>query len=503
MYRFGDGTPFPIQENFIDTLLAAVDACVGAFGAAAELDDRREKTRIARKEAEEELRRLAVMDKAIETAVAPMKPSVDKMASTSQQAASRALAAARSAIAQSKQTVDGRLQQLAGEPRLDRSNERLRLAMAQFFERHQLPETQWDLAWTWNGARAIGDAIASSGRFHATFELQLAPPWTGVVRIGSIAPGLDVLAPKKKAFGGWKRARVSLDKAGIVAVERSAERHTMTIRSHAAKPSPGWFIQLEGDERSVVTVVPVDLTLRPCGPEIVLDGDEAAPLHTLWAAIEAQMLETLDEARTLRDLAIGDATLDTITDPAMVARAILGVVGPVVRQVRQRSRVPGELAIKRDVGDGRREELYVPRDVIERKFAPLPQGYRRPFEDIGLGRAPTAEIVSTDDAVTMPEPPPREVKRASPPPPPSPTVHVSREAHIPTPPPAAPPLPLASGSLPGMPTTKEVPPAIAKAADGKGAAILAKLPKVPPTIPGNGRVPLPIDDDSHSGGVAA
>src|SRR5205823_4995757 len=57
MYRFGDGTPFPLQDNFIDTLLAAIDACVGTFGAAAEIDERREKTRVARKDAEEELKR--------------------------------------------------------------------------------------------------------------------------------------------------------------------------------------------------------------------------------------------------------------------------------------------------------------------------------------------------------------------------------------------------------------------------------------------------------------
>jgi len=479
MYRFGDGTPFPFQQNFIDTLLAGVDACVGAFGAAAELEDRREKTRAARRDAEEELRRFAAMEKAIENAVAPMKPSADRTAHPSQQAASRALAAARTAIAQHRQAVEGRITQLAGEPQLDRTVERLRAAMAQFFERHQLPETSWSMSWIWNGATALGDATSISGRFRATFELQLAPPWNGVPRIGALVPGLVVTVPKRKMFGGWKRARVSLDRAGVVAIERSHDLHVLVIRALAGRPSPGWRLVFEGDDR--VALVPVDLTMRPCGNAIELEGEAAAPLHALWETVEAALIEMVGTARTLRELAVGDATLDAMIDPSMVARTILGVLGPVVRQIRSRSRVPGELAIKRDIGDGRREELYVPREIIERKFATLPQAYRRPFEDIGLGRASTAEIVSADDAVTIPEPPHREIKKGPPPPPPAHASHSAHGAHA-APPLAAPPL-----AAP-----------IIKAEERKGE-ILAKLPKVPPTLP---RVPIPIDD-GHSGGVAA
>ena len=71
---------------------------------------------------------------------------------------------------------------------------------------------------------------------------------------------------------------------------------------------------------------------------------------------------------------------DQLNDPAEVGRTILGVLGPVVKQIRTKSRVPGELAIKRDIDDGRREELYVPRSDVERRFATLPASYRRPFD---------------------------------------------------------------------------------------------------------------------------
>jgi hypothetical protein len=438
MYRFGDGTPFPVQENFIETLLSAIDACVGTFAAAAEIDERREKTRVARKEAEEELRKIGLLEKALETAVAPAKPSIDRLSSPSQQAAARALAAGRTAISQSRAGVEAKLQQLEGEPRLDKGLERMRGAMAQFFESQQLPDTMWRWTWHWNGARASGEAIAMSGKFRASFELAVQSPWNVVPRVGALAPGLEAPVLKKGLVGGLKKTRILLDRCGITAVERSPDRHVMVLRANAAKPSPGWRITVRDPERSGVTLIPVDITGRAGGDELSFDDVEAAPFLQLWEAVDDALVEMVEDRRSLRDLSIGDTTLESVIDPGMVGRAMLGVLGPLVRQIRMRSRVPGELAIKRDIGDGRREELYVPRDQVERRFAMLPQLYRRPFEDIGLGRQATAELISTDDAQTMPESPPRA--HAQPPKPP-PARPLSALGKLPSVPPTLPRMP--------------------------------------------------------------
>jgi hypothetical protein len=404
MYRFGDGTPFPIQENFIDTLLAAIDACVGTFAAAAEIDDRREKTRIARKEAEEELHRFGVLEHAIESAVMPHKPSMDKLATASAQGAARALAAARTALVGTRAQVETKLQQLSAEPRNERSFERARVAIGAFFDHHALPDTAWRWTWSSTPSRTHGEAMALSGKFRIDFDLDVMTPWNAVVRVGAIAPGLRGVVLRKKTFGGLRRAAITLDKCGVVAVERSPDREVLVLRENAAKPSPGWRVTITDPERSGVCVVQVDVDGRAHGAEIILEGDEAAPFERLWEAVECDFLEMLDERRRMRELHLGDTTLDQVGDPATLGRTLLGVLGPLVRQIRTRSRVPGELAIKRDVDDGRREELYVPRADVERRFATLPQLYRRPFEDIGLGRLATAEIVSSDDAQTMPDP---------------------------------------------------------------------------------------------------
>src|SRR5688500_4275400 len=72
MYRFGDGTPFPLRENFIDTIVAAVDGCVSLYRIEQEVEDRILRQRESEKASAEELRRLDALKSLLETAVAPL-----------------------------------------------------------------------------------------------------------------------------------------------------------------------------------------------------------------------------------------------------------------------------------------------------------------------------------------------------------------------------------------------------------------------------------------------
>ena len=78
MYRYGDGTPFPFEDNFIDIVGAAVDACAAMFGAAAQLEGLRQKAQQAKREADAEGAKLASLERSIEGAVALSQPSQGK-----------------------------------------------------------------------------------------------------------------------------------------------------------------------------------------------------------------------------------------------------------------------------------------------------------------------------------------------------------------------------------------------------------------------------------------
>ena len=71
---------------------------------------------------------------------------------------------------------------------------------------------------------------------------------------------------------------------------------------------------------------------------------------------------------------------------------------------RARAAMSGELVLKRDIGDGRREELFVPRATLAQQFARLPFEYRRPFEDMGISGE------ETQPAIALPVRPPAKAR---------------------------------------------------------------------------------------------
>ena len=75
MYRFGDGTPFPLEDNFIETLTSAVETCSAAFMPLTELDSRRERAKQGRIESEKEIARLTEFEKTLTGALAPYMTS--------------------------------------------------------------------------------------------------------------------------------------------------------------------------------------------------------------------------------------------------------------------------------------------------------------------------------------------------------------------------------------------------------------------------------------------
>jgi hypothetical protein len=91
---------------------------------------------------------------------------------------------------------------------------------------------------------------------------------------------------------------------------------------------------------------------------------------------------------------------------------LLSQLTPLARTIRERSRVHGELVLKRDVAGGRREELFVPRAQLSQHFAKLPPEYRRPFEDMGVSGEDTQPAIQLPVAM---RPPARKGPPAPPP----------------------------------------------------------------------------------------
>jgi hypothetical protein len=420
MYRYGDGTPFPYEENFIDIVGAAVDACAGMFAAAAQLEGLRAKARDAKREADAEGAKLAALERSIEGAVALSSPSVAKDSTLVQQTALRALEGARHAITMARGALEKRTAAASAEPRVDRAMQSAFNAAANFFDTHHLPRTAWN--WTWK-ANAGATATAFAAKFTVTYDLPDAP-WNGPAKLSSLIPDLVVRLPHRRLLGKPAPQKIHLDKGALLEVERDGAEITMVVREHAAKKSTGWGIHLDSLNSTAATVTMLDDDGSLSGVEMVIGGDDGMALARLAAAIVDQMEPALERRRT-RDVVIGKTAIRSMSDPGEPAKALLDLLAPTIKTMCQKSRVPGEISLKRDIADGKREELFVSRVMLAAKYAALPPEYRQLFDAAGLGRDSKSiddeEQTETDrrGAQRSFEAPPAPARPVPPPPPPA------------------------------------------------------------------------------------
>jgi hypothetical protein len=87
-------------------------------------------------------------------------------------------------------------------------------------------------------------------------------------------------------------------------------------------------------------------------------------------------------AATLRSVPVHE-----IVHPEVIAEVIIDSVAPLVREMARRSSTEGELGLKRYLGDGRREELFMRyEELLAGTDALLPR-HRLMFEAYGLSES--------------------------------------------------------------------------------------------------------------------
>jgi len=134
MYRYGDGTPFPLDENFIETLTAAVETCTNAFVPLTELDARREKAKDVRREADKELGRLADLEATVVGSLVPFSPTDGKKPSLTQQVAQKIAAAAKTSVIEARRQVENRVAATEAQAAPKTSSDAVLEALRPFFD---------------------------------------------------------------------------------------------------------------------------------------------------------------------------------------------------------------------------------------------------------------------------------------------------------------------------------------------------------------------------------
>jgi hypothetical protein len=141
-------------------------------------------------------------------------------------------------------------------------------------------------------------------------------------------------------------------------------------------------------------------TLRLLG-EPATDGHTQAvratdidTLQRLWDRVEDTIADLILQRKRIILATLEKKPVRELERPQTLAEALLEAVGPLAREMRRRSRVPGEITLKRELGDGRREELFIPKQQLAEKFETLSPEHKRLFDIYGLEG--TAEVVTTE-----------------------------------------------------------------------------------------------------------
>ena len=388
MYRYGDGSPFPLDENFIETLTSAVETCTNAFLPLTELDNRRMRAKEARREGDAENTRLADLERVVNEALAAYLAG-DRRATATQQVAQKLSAAAKQGVLEAKRQIDVRVQGMEAQAAARTVADAVVKALSPFFDAHQLPKSQWIMAWDARGAECQADAVATAGRLSAAFALS-PEPYRTPIRVDQLAEGVVVHMMKKGVFGKAKPAPVDLGKYVMVAFEHTTKgEHIVTLKENANKASAG--LRFAVSDRGA-TWVTISMQGNAEGEPNELDSEDVAPVRTLADRAYAT-LKDLIHRRSLVELSLGGKPIADLDEPRIVPLELLNQLTPLARTIRDKSRMSGELVLKRDIGDGRREELFVPRATLAAQFARLPFDYRRPFEEMGISGEATQPAV--------------------------------------------------------------------------------------------------------------
>jgi hypothetical protein len=372
-FLYGDTTAFPLAENFLETLTGVVDTCVALLKIDEELDDLSGQERDVKVAAEDAQHRIALIQRSLERTV-----------ESASDVAAEVIDEARAALTRAAEKVAQHRDDLQRELRLSRARLRggIATALEEFFRTRKLPDMCWSLDWRAATHGRPAHAVAT-GRTLFGLEVKLDLDTAGFEaprRVRDLAGEMSLRLPRP---AGWLRrggtSRVRLDGLLITEVECSPARETLLLRRGTRAGAPGFAVTVRADGQSLPTIQRLGST-----EAVVVDGNDAAAVLLLGRKVAAWLGGMETRKLRLASATYIDAPANDVRRPARLAEAVLVSIAELTSEIRQRSRLAGEYVLKREIRAGVREELYLRREDLEGKLAPLGEERQSYFERLGL-----------------------------------------------------------------------------------------------------------------------
>jgi hypothetical protein len=390
---FGDSTPFPYDVNFIELIRHAVECgvelCRTQHSVATAADRRASVDQLRRAERN----RLEQMSNAVKlTMTAFMASSSERMSRT----ASAVLENTRALIEREMAALEG---QASGEiattkETVEHAREAAYRSVETFLLRYDLPNTEKQLRVLAGEDAYAGQALVTTPfGIDAVFALAIpsAHEWGRLKRVAALSAGTEVRVPKE---AGWISKRVEmqvekLDRYFVCEASMAPGRSRISLRK-GPQSGAGWRIEVVTEER-----VPHASLLRLMedgtesnDPPLDLEGEDAVHAGRLWTRIVESSRDLAQRRQAMTSATFDGRPLRELDEPHKIVVKLVNVLAPVVLEIARRSGAPGELVLRRDVGEGRREELFITKAELHEKILTLPHGQREVFDGLELSEGP-------------------------------------------------------------------------------------------------------------------
>jgi hypothetical protein len=448
---YGDSTPFPHDLDYIHMLRDGIDCTVRLLSAQHSIRAAAERAQNMDRTREMELIELNGLFERVQAAVAP---SISEGGDRTVRTAAQIVAGARGMVDVANADLDAQVAAETAQARhiMDKARETVLHAVEHFLERHAPPRSRF-------GAQLLASAEANAGQvtiatpydLTATFGVALpnTHAWSRPRRVADLVQQLEIKLPKES---GWLSKRVEmtpvrLERMFISEIVLGEHFGVLSLRRGAASGS-GYRLRIGLTDNVTVAISPLREDGSPDqGQPLVLEGKDLGAMVALWRTAAESVRDLPALRRRLVSATFVDKPLMELESPRLLAEAMVADIAPIVVEISKRSGAPGELVLRRNLGEGRREETYCTHSELMDKIRILPPDLRAVFSPLRLTDSPNASASMLEAPVTATAPEsPRRSGNPAPPPPPS-SLAASRPPSM-----GSHSLPAQAPSLPGAPS---------------------------------------------------
>jgi hypothetical protein len=427
-YLFGDSTPSPFRINFVEFLRLAMGFSVHVLRVEERvLAEQTRRTQIERDTETDRHQLEELMGCVTDTILhmsAGVRPRVTEHADNIRGKAKEVVESGLQAL---EQELFKELAETAQNIKLERKSSLS--ALEKVLLLYDLPEA----------TETIRVRLSEAGRYSAWLEsmtpygletvvelsIPAESPFAHDARVDRFVEGLEIRAPET---AGWirKESRMVPQKLGRLHIVEIAigEQSLIKLRSSPEAQANGYDISLPTED-APMEVIRISKDADGSGPFDPEPSDIPNMLR-LRDKLEEASRALATKRRAVTSARVAEQPIEESPGMRSVIEKLLLVLAPMVREIAAHSMSPGELVLRRMMGDDRREEIFVTKEELRANLEGLSPEDRRLFDPLELGQADTRVANATPRAAS-PSPaagpvddhhvPPSGVTRSNRPPP--------------------------------------------------------------------------------------